>query len=216
MSHEPKKPNYWNSYYNSDAVPDLPSQFCVFMANEFPALRSVIEFGCGNGRDSLFFARHGKSVLGIDASEAAIQVCEEKATRDALDARFFNARIESESCFEIVKNGLSAIGSGELLIYARFFLHAIDEKAEFNFLTILSSLLKERSGVVGLEFRTQRDSSQVKVTPDHYRRFINVPAFAARASEFGLQCKYSTEGFGMAKYRDDDAHVGRLVLAYEN
>jgi mannose-1-phosphate guanylyltransferase len=29
-------------------------------------------------------------------------------------------------------------------------------------------------------------------------------------------CQLSMEGFGVAKYRDDGAHVCRLVLAYEN
>src|SRR5690554_5078137 len=126
MNEISQKNIHWNSYYNSDVVPELPSQFCVFVANEFPSIGTVVEFGCGNGRDSLFFARHGKSVLGIDASEAAIQVCKKMAKKDALDARFLNARIESENCLDTVKNGLSEMGNGELLIYARFFLHAID------------------------------------------------------------------------------------------
>ena len=34
--------------------------------------KELIELGCGNGRDSLFFAKNGINVTGIDASETAI------------------------------------------------------------------------------------------------------------------------------------------------
>lgn len=58
---------YWNEYYettadnNSTEVPKLiPSQFADFVLNEFQDRTRFIDFGCGNGRDSFFFADHGK------------------------------------------------------------------------------------------------------------------------------------------------------------
>ncbi len=36
----------------------------------------VIELGVGNGRDAIYFARHGIKLVGIDQSTTAIEVCE--------------------------------------------------------------------------------------------------------------------------------------------
>jgi SAM-dependent methyltransferase len=40
----------------------LPSQFAVFVANEVAPAR-LLEVGCGNGRDSLFFSSAGFDVV---------------------------------------------------------------------------------------------------------------------------------------------------------
>ena len=39
---------------------------------------NLVELGCGNGRDSLYFAKHGVHVTGIDASEVAINELQKK------------------------------------------------------------------------------------------------------------------------------------------
>lgn len=40
----------------------------------------ILEIGCGNGRDSFFFAYHGFSVTGIDISQRAIAICKKNKT----------------------------------------------------------------------------------------------------------------------------------------
>ena len=69
-----EKGEYWNQYYASREVMKLsaPSQFAAFAAQEAGDAHLIIEVGCGNGRDSLFFARHGFQVVAIDGSTAAI------------------------------------------------------------------------------------------------------------------------------------------------
>ena len=55
------KNEYWNHFYASrDALKlSAPSQFAAFAAQEAGDAHLIIEVGCGTGRDSLFFARHG-------------------------------------------------------------------------------------------------------------------------------------------------------------
>ena len=86
-----QKSDYWNSYYASRAVLKLsaPSQFAAFVAQEAGDAHLIIEVGCGNGRDSLFFARHGFQVVAIDGSEAAILKCEESRQAQSLNSLSF-------------------------------------------------------------------------------------------------------------------------------
>ena len=59
---------YWDNYYASkDAsrVP-IPSQFAPFALQEAGKPDVVLEFGCGMGRDSIFFARQGVKTIGLD------------------------------------------------------------------------------------------------------------------------------------------------------
>ena len=71
--------NYWNTFYSKFDL-QHPSQFCVTTAIE-AADRSqpIIEFGCGNGRDSMYFATHGFKVYGCDLSKEGIEKNVEKS-----------------------------------------------------------------------------------------------------------------------------------------
>lgn len=49
---------HWDDFYNNASegmVMGLPSQFSAFVASELPADALIIDMGCGNGRDSVFF-----------------------------------------------------------------------------------------------------------------------------------------------------------------
>jgi hypothetical protein len=69
------------------------------------------------------------------------------------------------------------------------------------------------AGVICLEFRTNRDEHQEKVTASHYRRFVRPVEFIRTLQKLDLQVDYFCEGFGMAKYKADDAHVARFVVS---
>lgn len=202
--------DYWNDYYgratNSNIAPDVPSQFGAFVASEFIGERpTIVELGCGNGRDSLFFARHGFRVIGVDASSSGIEMCNRRAP---VNAGFICSEVENP---ELLENLRSLIGGDKVLVYARFFIHAIVEATETLFFAIASELCQD-GGAVAVEFRTNRDEAFAKLTPAHYRRFIHPMDFLVRAQDSGFQASYFTEGFGYAKYKQDDAHVARFIL----
>jgi SAM-dependent methyltransferase len=46
---------------------------------------SVLDLGCGQGRDALFIARHGHSVIGVDLSEIGIRQMTDDARAEGLD-----------------------------------------------------------------------------------------------------------------------------------
>lgn len=207
------KGDYWQSYYSGQRtlVTPLPSQFAVFIAGEMHQQHEVFDIGCGGGRDSLFFGANSHVVTGVDGSEAAIEKCRELAQKAGLaDTRFVCSPVTSDELASV-----AAPSAGlPVLVYARFFLHAITDEEEERFFR-LARALTSGGGKLAVEFRTMRDVAQEKVTASHYRRFIDPIFFNARALKFGFSARYFVEGFGFAKYKNDDAHVARFIFERE-
>ncbi len=204
-----KNDSYWNEFYGSNATKqlDLPSQFAVFFLNEIDRHTTIVDVGCGTGRDSLFFASQGVKVIGVDASAAAVDLCRKKA----LMSGFSNAEfVCSDITDPALLPKLKQMAGTSACVYARFFLHAITEEAEASFFSLAAGVSDQIT--VAVEFRTDRDAQQTKVTPQHYRRFISPSSLVSRAAAQGFSPVYFTEGFGFAKYKSDDAHVARVVL----
>lgn len=206
---------YWNSYYRRQNAPELPSQFALFVANEvmtgeLPVPGGVIDIGCGNGRDTLFFARLGFAVGALDRSQAAVALCNQRLERECASAAT-GSRAQMGNADSPDLAALAGEFPGPLLLYSRFFFHAIDEAAETRVIEQAASILARHGGALAVEFRTTADAASAKATPDHYRRFVDPDAFAALVVSAGLSVQWRAEGRGMAKYRADDAHVARLI-----
>lgn len=200
--------DYWNEYYaaRADPVRRLPSQFATFVAGELDGRHRVIELGCGDGRDAMFFAGYGHEVVGVDASQAAVDGCRRLAETLGVDASFLVSSIDEPGLAARIKGD-----SGPRVVYARFFLHAITE-AEETVLLDLAAAIADPGDLLAVEYRTIRDSSGAKTTATHYRRFVLPAAFEARALARAFDVTYSVEGFGFAKFRQDDAYVARTLF----
>jgi SAM-dependent methyltransferase len=199
---------YWDDFYAASAADrlPLPSQFAVFVAGELDGAHRIVEFGCGTGRDAIFFAGRGHEVIGIDASPQAVKASEARARNARVDATFLTARVDD-------KHLVAQLPPSErpLVVYARFFVHAITDAEEQTFLDLAAELTKAGDRLA-VEYRTTRDSSGAKVTPGHYRRFVTPARFQARALGRGFDVAYAVEGFGFAKHQLDDAYVARAVF----
>lgn len=195
--------NYWDKYYSTD-LNDLsgPSQFASFVLSEFPIVNQFIDIGCGNGRDSLFFAKYGKSVIGLDNSKQAI-----KNNNKKYEA--YNPRLKFNE-FDISENNFNIIFDHEVVLYSRFFLHAIDENNENNFVRLCNNV--DAEAFVCLEYRTTKDEKRQKFTSEHYRRFVDPETLNQKFQQVGFQVMYHVEGLGYAKYKNDDAYVARTIF----
>jgi len=210
---------YWNEYY-ARRKPDepwslLPSQFATFVANE-SSPGSLLEVGCGNGRDALFFSSVGHAVRGVDYCETAVGICRERAEGLGLKAEF-----DTLNLYDIaqVTAFMAANAAAFDTVYARFFVHAITELGEAELLKLCAQVLKP-GGKAHLEFRTTEDEraqagrelGPTEREDGHYRRFIDVDQFVSRAAAHGLRTCYRVAGHGMAAFRGEDPHVARVVL----
>jgi len=202
---------YWDDYYasRSSVARPLPSQFATFVAGEVTGPCRVVELGCGNGRDSIFFASYGHDVTGVDGSESAVKGCQTLAEALGVEARFLHSSIDDPELPG--RLGRAGEHDGQLVIYARFFVHAITDEEEKDFFA-LATQLTSPGDVLAVEYRTVRDQSGAKVTDAHYRRFVAPSSFQANALASGFEVTYAAEGFGFAKYKQDDAYCARELF----
>lgn len=203
---------YWDKYYGRRKAPIVPSPFALFCNENY--LKShchILEFGCGNGRDSFFFSKAHR-VTAIDESGVVIQANRERALQEGiLNVEFLHGAFGNE-----IKGQPETVDA----VYARFVIHAMPEEAESAALRMAWKILKE-GGVLLLEFRTIHDplinqgekvGDSERVT-DHYRRFIDFQKFCEKLQNIGFSVQYALEKQGLARYGDDDPVVGRVVAA---
>ncbi len=50
--------------------------------------RTLVDLGSGEGRDSIYFARHGYRVVGVDISSVGVRKAERRASRLGVNVRF--------------------------------------------------------------------------------------------------------------------------------
>lgn len=210
--HQQAREGYWNQFYLNGNKFQLhpPSQFAAFIASEYDSFPLIIDVGCGNGRDTLFFAQLGHETIGIDASETAISVCERSIAGDQKDKHRFMLKNVTELAES--DNFIQSIISRPKLIYSRFFLHAVDESEEKSFFDFAFKCAQP-SDVIAIEFRSHWDKNTPKMTNTHYRRYINPELLISNViNDYSCQLEYFACGVGMAKYKQDDAHVARIIF----
>jgi len=200
--------DYWDEYYAARATTrrPLPSQFATFVAGELDRPHHVVELGCGNGRDAIFFASYGHEVTAVDGSEAAVAGCASLAEALGENATFIRSAIDDPTLADRLVES-----DGPKALYARFFVHAITDGEEEVFLDLAAKVTRP-GDVLAVEYRTVRDQVGAKETETHFRRFVVPATFQARALERGFEVTYAVEGFGFAKYRHDDAYVARTLF----
>lgn len=201
---------YWNSYYEKRKAPISPSSYAFFCnENYLDRHCHLLEFGCGNGRDSFYFAKTHR-VTAIDESRVVVEASRMRAMQEGVLSLDF---LHGEFGREIpgLPNEVDAI-------YGRFVIHAMPEDAETRALRESWRLLKN-GGKLFLEFRTTRDPLMAKGVQlgeteritDHYRRFINFKEFCVKLTCIGFSLEFAVEKQGLATHGSDDPIVGRIV-----
>ncbi len=101
-----KLPKYELLYRKSRDVCGQPFQQIVEFFNDADQSDwRVLDLGCGQGRDALFVARQGHSVLGVDIAETGISQMLEVAREEQLDIDGIVADIvdfEPEEVFDVI------------------------------------------------------------------------------------------------------------------
>lgn len=200
---------YWNEYYSSKKGDVLvPSLFAQCVEKKLKERGALLELGCGNGRDSLFFARKGINVTAIDASEVAI--------RNLLSANK-GANI-TFLCGDFVK--LPALQKLRYeYCYSRFSLHAISEVQENELLENVYGCLK-KDGKFFIEARSIHDDIFGKGTMvernayiynEHYRRFLDKDEIVEKLIDVGFSVEYAEESRDFAPWKEDNPIVLRVV-----
>lgn len=176
---------YWMSYYDQHFQPFEPSNFAHFALSKIDTGDSVIDLGCGNGRDSLFFAQNGHLTYGIDQCNNIIDLLNNKgiALFKGVCADFTN-----------LSDNYKARHA-----YSRFSLHSITENAEERLIKWVSSNI---TGLFFIESRSDHDSLNGQDS-DHYRRFININKLLEKLIGAGFSILYAEISRGFSPYNSD-------------
>jgi len=202
--------DYWSAYYAKrlgSIEHTTPSPFADYLVNEgLITDADLIELGCGNGRDSIFFAKSGAMVTAIDQCTNTTEILNRIHNIDSYSADFTQLpKRKSENLFN--------------LIYSRFTMHSIDEEGENRTIKWAYENL-EKGGSFCIEARTINDpmcglgedkGGNIWFHENHHRRFIDAEVFKLKLENAGFSISFFKEDSGFAKYKEEDPIVLRLI-----
>lgn len=202
--------DYWDKYYENNEAPIEASLFAQWVLQYLQKGKSILELGCGNGRDSLFFYKNGLNVTGIDASSKSI---------NELSKSFGTEGNLCFICDDFVCS--STIFSGQYdYVYSRFSLHAINKEQELEVIQNVFKVLKQ-GGKFFIEVRSVNDElygKGKKVDEDsyiyngHYRRFIRISSLLDELKNIGFEIYYAKEDINFAPYQGCNPPIIRIVV----
>ena len=204
---------YWEQFYRQNLLL-VPSQFCAMVSTEVGKEPTMVEFGCGNGRDSLYFGSQRHQVFAMDLAHEAIQACKDKAQENHLDNVHFQQGdlTNLDDIVNIVENARTKSETADIIGYSRFVMHSINDEQQAAFMANVSKTMKSGE-LFYFEFRSKEDAALEKVFGNHYRRFVDTDDFVKCFTEdHGYKLLYRLTGRGMAKYKNEDPVVSRLIF----
>lgn len=198
---------YWNQYYKNRVCSEEPSPFAQYVATLVEPGRDMVELGCGNGRDAVFFAAQGLQITALDMSQEAISQLQSRNLSNAqfLCGDFVNSDIHQPDRYDYA--------------YSRFTIHSINQNQEqvllgniFRGLRPGGKLLIEVRGINDPLFGKGKQVERNAFFYDnHYRRFIVLDELTQSLERHGFRVEYAQERTGFAPYGNDDPPVIRIV-----
>lgn len=202
--------NYWKSIYSKQSEGEIPSLFARYIAETLDIEgKSIIELGCGNGRDAIFFANANARVTAIDQCENII---------DLLNVRYQRVSNLRFKCtdFTCLDDDIPFD-----IVYSRFTLHSISKEQEEKVLGWTYRNLNP-NGKLCIEVRGQRNEiyrvgapvdgePDAFILDDHYRRFIHFESFCRELEILGFKLDYAKEQKGFAPYKGTDETYIRVI-----
>lgn len=201
--------DYWKNYYQAhlSTKEQQQSNFASFcMKRFFKSGANLIELGCGNGRDSIYFAKNGIHTLGIDQCENIIDFLNKHYGTDNLSFQSgdFTALPNAKEKFDIV--------------YSRFTLHSINAKQQDNLFAWIRANLKE-SGILAIECRGYKNSlyrlgvmveEDAFIYENHYRRFVDFENLCETLGK-DYEILFAKEDKGFAPFNGEDDFFFRII-----
>ncbi len=199
---------FWNEFYAHSNLTDTPSSFAQFCISMIDKNKTLLELGCGNGRDTFFFSQSGIRVIALDLSNEAIRhnSAKENGNVDFYVHDFTNVNAKEINLIDVKS------------IYSRFTLHSVDKAGFDRTLEWVASTLPI-GGRFFMEARTINDTlfGQGEPLPDngffttHYRRFLIASDIKKQFEHLPFNLLYFVEDFINGQMNNDGAVVLRVI-----
>tara|TARA_Y100000590_G_scaffold456882_1_gene608349 strand:+ start:899 stop:1525 length:627 start_codon:yes stop_codon:yes gene_type:complete len=202
-----KKTYYWNNFYLKKTPPVFSSNFAKYIGLKFhKKINFIIDLGCGNGRDTVFFLKRKIYCIGIDKSKIVIKKNKKN-----------NILYKEHFLFhDFSKLSFNKLSKKKFSVYLRFSLHSLNLKEENSLIKNLSK--SKKLEYIFIETRTIFDElygvgkkiSKNEFYSDHYRRFINPKEIKKKLSKnfdiIYFQCRKN-----FAKYKKENPKILRII-----
>lgn len=202
---------YWEAYYSKHRLASEPSLFARFIVENYKpeATSKLIELGCGNGRDSIYFNSEGYDVLGIDQAESEINFLEDQFRKvDGL-------RFESGDFTDLGARATYDV------VYSRFTLHSVTAEEQDRVINWAYDHLPS-GGLFCIEVRGLKNELYKKGTKvsgeenayiyeDHYRRFLNFTLLRQQLEQLGFSILLAEEEKGFSPFKNTNETFIRVV-----
>ena len=206
---------FWDEHYKGfeTTSPSTFAEYCC--SNIVLKTDTIVEIGCGNGRDGVLLAQSCFRYTGIDQSEEALLVFQNRLYEFGLLGE--NLILQKADVTKIQLSSLIPDQGGRLVFYLRFSLHSVGESFENELLEFISEL--PTSCVLLVEARTVFDPlfglgnmiSDTEYVTDHYRRFLRPDIFLAKVTN-SFNIEYFELAKGRAVFQSEDPLVLRCHL----
>ena len=197
---------FWNDFYSMKIKGDSElvkscSTFALYSIKFLPKDSTVVDLGCGNGRDAIFIKNYVKDVIGVDMSAKAIEHVQ------------LNGVIGIQKSMTELGDALDNIENK--VAYSRFSLHSVNSEQQDIVLRWISKNCK----MGFIETRSVNDpryGKGIRVGEDafkdtHYRRFTRLSDLTKSIVDLGGQIIKAEEEFHDAVFGDDKAVVNRII-----
>lgn len=198
---------HWNKFYHKRRSIQKNSKFSNFCLSYLKNFKGdIVDVGCGDGRDLVFFYKNNKKVIGIDSSLKAVDLIKKKYSK-------YNLSLINKSFCKVFFDKISS----EYAIYSRFSIHAITSKEEKLFFRNLAK--SKNVKFLFIETRTIEDDffgKGIKISSNeyifgHYRRFINPKDLIKKIKKLNFKILYAESKKNFAKFKKENPCVLRIV-----
>lgn len=203
---------YWKEYYIKNSKPTDASTFAEFILPKLEENKNLVELGCGNGRDSIYFANNNINVIAIDQIEDEIDYLNNNHKED-------NIHFVCEDFTNLIDTECDLINNTDFdYVYSRFTFHAINEFKEDRTLDWIEGKL-DKNGYFLLEARSIKDPmykqgkalSETENFTNHYRRYMNIDKIVSKLESRNFEIIFKIEDKNLAVYKDDNPYVIRII-----
>lgn len=202
--------NYWKNIYSQQSESERPSLFAQHIVETYQVEnKRLIELGCGNGRDAIYFANANAIVDAIDQCDNIIELLQHRFQRlNNLQFKCLDfTNLDDSSKYDIV--------------YSRFTLHSISKQQESKVIRWAYQNLNP-NGKFCIEVRGQKNEIYqigipVENEPDafilnnHYRRFLQFEALCNELKSIGFNIEFAAEKKGFAPFNGQDETYIRVI-----
>lgn len=189
---------YWREFYSRHKIGVEPSLFAKLVyknyllesincdTNKYAESNapSLLELGCGNGRDSLYFANNGIDTTAIDQVQEEVEFLNgyAKTLQDSKQSPQ-TKNIPRFLCGDFTQLDSFSFQRQFDCIYSRFTLHSVSKAQQDKTLADCLKYCKD-GGILSVEVRGEKNSlcgkgkaveneTNAFIYDNHYRRFLN-------------------------------------------